>query len=252
MEYDLQLRTVGKAKFHALCAIDAVDAGGALIGNVADPPLYGGALVAGGLHKFERALRRALSVHQIVEPRGLHGGVVGTEVEVCGAVVLGVLPALDAAPDDRAGIGLAVAVAEGKILIELRQRLVGEAGQVADRLELALAAGIVGGGGFEAIIVHRKHGFAAVDVVLVADQLDGGRSVVGGKGAETEGDGKIVLHRLGLEGEGNCAGVGVQVEALDRVVELRGQRGALLHRFAHGAADARDLRGKAGLHAHDL
>ena len=27
---------------------------------------------------------------------------------------------------------------------------------------------------------------------------------------------------------------------------------ALLHRFAHGAADARDLRGKAGLHAHDL
>ena len=119
-------------------------------------------------------------------------------------------------------------------------------------LELALAAGIVGGGGFEAIIVHRKHGFAAVDVVLVADQLDGGRSVVGGKGAETEGDGKIVLHRLGLEGEGNRAGVGVQVEALDRVVELRGQRGALLHRFAHGAADARDLRGKAGLHAHDL
>lgn len=252
MEYDLQLRTVGKAKFHALCAIDAVDAGGALIGNVADPPQHGGALVAGGLHKFERALRRALSVHQIVEPRGPDVGIISAEVEVRGAVVLGVLPAPDAAPDDRAGIGLAVAVAEGKILIELRQRLVGEAGQVADRLELALAAGIVGGGGFEAIIVHRKHGFAAVDVVLVADQLDGGRSVVGGKGAETEGDGKIVLHRLGLEGEGNCAGVGVQVEALDRVVELRGQRGALLHRFAHGAADARDLRGKAGLHAHDL
>ena len=250
MEYDLQLRTVGKAKFHALCAIDAVDAGGALIGNVADPPLYGGAFVV-DLHEPERALRGALSVHQIVEPRGLHGGVVGTEVEVCGAVVL-VLPALDAASDVRAGIGTAEDVAEGKILIELRQRLVGKAGQVADRLELALAAGIVGGGGFEAIIVHRKHGFAAVDVVLVADQLDGGRSVVGGKGAETEGDGKAVLHRLGPEGEGNRAGVGVQVEALDRVVELRGQRGALLHRFAHGAADARDLRGKAGLHAHDL
>ena len=27
MEYDLQLRTVGKAKFHALRAIDAVNAG---------------------------------------------------------------------------------------------------------------------------------------------------------------------------------------------------------------------------------
>ena len=251
MEYDLQLRTVGKAQFHALCAIDAVDAGGALIGNVADPPQHGGALVAGGLHKFERALRRALSVHQIVEPRGPDVGIISAEVEVRGAVVLGVLPALDAVAD-RVGIETAVAVAEGKILIELRQRLVGEAGQVADRLEPALAAGIVGGGGFEAIIVHRKHGFASVDVVLVADQLDGGRSVVGGKGAETEGDGKIVLHRLGLEGEGNRAGVGVQVEALDRVVELRGQRGALLHRFAHGAADARDLRGKAGLHAHDL
>ena len=250
MEYDLQLRTVGKAKFHALCAIDAVKAGGALIGNVADPPQYGGAFVV-DLHEPERALRGALSVHPIVEPRGPDVGIISAEVEVRGAVVL-VLPAPDAAPDVRAGIGTAEDVAEGKILIELRQRLVGKAGQVADRFELTLTAGIVGGGGFEAIIVHRKHGFASVDVVLVADQLDGGRSVVGGKGAETEGDGKVVLHRLGLEGEGNRAGVGVQVEALDRVVELCGQRGALLHRFAHGAADARDLRGKAGLHAHDL
>ena len=163
-----------------------------------------------------------------------------------------VLPALDAASDVRAGIGTAEDVAEGKILIELRQRLVGKAGQVANRLKPALAADIVGGGGLKAVVVHREDGLAAVDVVLVADQLDGGRSVVGGKGAETEGDGKVVLHRLGPEGEGNRAGVGVQVEALDRVVELRGQRGALLHRFAHGAADARDLRGEIGLHAHDL
>ena len=252
MEYDLQLRTVGKAKFHALCAIDAVNAGGALIGNVADPPLHDGAFLVVSLRKFEHALRRALSVHQIVEPRGPDVGIISAEVEVRGAVVLGVRPAPDAASDARAGIGTAEDVAEGKILIELRQRLVGEAGQVADRLELALAAGIVGGDGLKAVVVHREDGLAAVDIVLVAHQLDGGRSVVGGKGAETEGDGKAVLHRLGPEGEGNRAGVGVQVEALDRVVELCGQRGALLHRFAHGAADARDLRGKAGLHAHDL
>ena len=239
MEYDLQLRTVGKAKFHALCAIDAVKAGGALIGNVADPPQYSGAFVV-DLHEPERALRGALSVHPIVEPRGPDVGIISAEVEVRGAVVL-VLPAPDAAPDVRAGIGTAEDVAEGKILIELRQRLVGKAGQVANR-----------GGGLKAVVVHREDGFAAVDVVLVADQHDGGRFVVGGKGAETEGDGKVFLHRLGPEGEGNRAGVGVQVEALDRVVELRGQRGALLHRFAHGAADARDLRGKAGLHAHDL
>ena len=34
--------------------------------------------------------------------------------------------------------------------------------------------------------------------------------------------------------------------------ELHPFEGHPFQRFAHGAADARDLRGKAGLHAHDL